>query len=49
MGTFKRSASVQMRSVRGFHEDHQMKYKLILIGGVVARAIEAAHGVKENT
>jgi hypothetical protein len=28
-----------MRSLWRFYEDHQMKHKLILIGGVVASAI----------
>jgi hypothetical protein len=28
-----------MRPMRRVHEDHQMKHKLILIGGVVASAI----------
>ena len=39
MGTVKRSAFVQVRSLWRFYEDHQMKHKLILIGGVVASAI----------
>ena len=39
MGTVKRFAFVQVRPMRRFYEDHQMKHKLILIGGVVASAI----------
>jgi hypothetical protein len=39
MGTFKRSAFVQMRSLWRFYEDHQMKHKLILIGAFITSAI----------
>jgi hypothetical protein len=39
MGTVKRSAFVQVRLLRRFSEDHQIKHKLILVGGVVASAI----------
>jgi hypothetical protein len=39
MGTVKRYAFVQVRSLWRFYEDHQMKHKLILISGVIASAI----------
>jgi len=39
VGTVKRFALVQMRSLWRFYEDYQMKHKLILVGGVVASAI----------
>jgi hypothetical protein len=38
VGTVKRSAFVQMRSLWRFYEDHQMKTRTILIASLLASA-----------